>query len=258
MRPFPENKLSKEPYIICIDQLNSITYPVEIKTLLNSTDYTFQWFTNHDALIGNEIVGETNTSFTTSTVGQYSVVVTNISNAANCSSIFNFSTENSIIPNSLTITPNELIAFGTDNTVTAIVTPISNDYLYSINGSSFQASNVFTNIPGGDYTLTVINKFGCGEVSAQFTVVDFLNYFTPNGDGYNDTWNIKGSNALDAAIIRIFDRYGKLIAEINPNGEGWNGTLNGKPLPSTDYWFTIEYTNNSITKEFKGHFSLIR
>lgn len=258
VRPFPENKLSKKPYIICIDQLNSITYPLEIKTLLNSTDYTFQWFTNHDALIGNEIVGETNTSFTTSTVGQYSVVVTNISNAANCSSIFNFSTENSIIPNSLTITPNELIAFGTDNTVTAIVTPISNDYLYSINGSSFQASNVFTNIPGGDYTLTVINKFGCGEVSAQFTVVDFLNYFTPNGDGYNDTWNIKGSNALDAAIIRIFDRYGKLIAEIDPNGEGWNGTLNGKPLPSTDYWFTIEYTNNNITKEFKGHFSLIR
>ena len=258
VRPFPENKLSKEPYIICIDQLNSITYPVEIKTLLNSTDYSFQWFTSYDAITGNEIAGETNTSFTTSTVGQYSVVVTNISNAANCSSTFNFSTENSIIPNSLTITPNELIAFGTDNTVTAMVTPVSDDYLYSINGSSFQASNVFTNIPGGDYTLTVINKFGCGEVSAQFTVVDFLNYFTPNGDGYNDTWNIKGSNALDASIIRIFDRYGKLIAEIDPNGEGWNGTLNGKPLPSTDYWFTIEYTNDNITKEFKGHFSLIR
>jgi gliding motility-associated-like protein len=258
VRPYPENKLLKNPYIICIDQLNGITYPVEVKTLLNTTDYTFQWFIGHDALAGNEILGETNTSFTTSTVGQYSVVVTNISNVANCSSTFNFSTENSIIPNSLIITPNELIAFEADNTVTAIVTPASNDYLYSINGSSFQASNVFTNIPGGDYTLTVINKFGCGEVSGEFTVVDYPNYFTPNTDGYNDTWNIKGSNALDAAIIRIFDRYGKLIAEIDPNGEGWNGMFNNKPLPSTDYWFTIEYTKGNITKEFKGHFSLIR
>ncbi|MFN3590552.1 MAG: hypothetical protein ACK4UP_14335, partial [Spirosomataceae bacterium] len=154
VRPYPENKLSKEPYIICIDQLNSITYPVEIKTLLNSTDYTFQWYNNHDAIAGNEIIGETNTSFTTSTVGIYSVKVTNISNAANCSSIFNFSTENSIVPNTVTITPNELIAFGLDNIVTATVTPTSPDYLYSINGSSFQTSNVFTNIPGGDYTLT--------------------------------------------------------------------------------------------------------
>lgn len=258
VRPYPVNHLLNQPYTICVDQLNNIIYPVEIKTLLNSTDNTFQWYNGHDAVTGNEIIGETGTSFTTSTVGLYSVKVTNISNAANCSSIFNLSTQNSIVPNTLTINPDELIAFGTNNTVTAIVTPASPDYLYSINGSSFQTSNVFTNIPGGDYTLTVINKFGCAEISGTFTIVDYPNYFTPNGDGFNDTWNIKGSNALDLAIIRIFDRYGKLIAQIDPNGEGWNGTFNNKPLPSTDYWFTIEYTKDSITKEFKSHFSLIR
>ena len=132
-------------------------------------------------------MAETNTSFTTSTVGTFSVVVTNISNAANCSSVFNFSTQNSIVPNAITINPNELIAFGIENTVTAMVTPASNDYLYSINGTYFQESNVFTNIEAGDYTLTVINKFGCGDVSATFTIVDYPNYFTPNGDGHNDT-----------------------------------------------------------------------
>ncbi|WP_445716989.1 T9SS type B sorting domain-containing protein [Flavobacterium sp.] len=258
VRPYPENNLLKEPYTICVDQLNNITYPVEIKTLLNSSDYTFQWFTGYDALSGNEILGETSTSFTTSTVGEYSVVVTNISNAANCSSVFNASTENSIVPNTLSITPNELIAFRIENTVTAIVTPASNDYLYSINGSYFQTSNVFTNIPGGDYTLTVINKYGCGDISATFTIVDYPSYFTPNADGYNDTWNIKGSSALDAAIIKIFDRYGKLIKQIDPNSEGWNGTFNNKLLPSTDYWFTIEYIKDNVKKEFKGHFSLIR
>ena len=258
VRPFPENKLLKDPYTICIDQLNNITYPIEIKTQLNSSDYAFQWFTGYDALSGNEILGETGTSFTTSTVGQYSVIVTNISNAANCASVFNLSTRNSVVPNTLSVAPNELIAFGIENTVTANVTPASNDYLYSINGSYFQTSNVFTNIPGGDYTLTVINKYGCGDISSPFTIVDYPNYFTPNADGYNDTWNIKGSSALDAATIRIFDRYGKLIKQIDPNGEGWNGTFNNKLLPSTDYWFTIEYTKENEKKEFKGHFSLIR
>ena len=258
VRPYPVNNLLDEPYTICIDQENNITYPVEIKTQLNNTDYIFQWFNGYDAVPGNEIIGETNTSFTTSTVGTFSVVVTNISNAANCSSVFNFSTQNSIVPNAITINPNELIAFGIENTVTAMVTPASNDYLYSINGTYFQESNVFTNIEAGDYTLTVINKFGCGDVSATFTIVDYPNYFTPNGDGHNDTWNIKGTSALDAAVIRIFDRYGKLIKQIDPNGLGWDGTFNKELLPSTDYWFTIEYTKNNITKEFKGHFSLIR
>jgi gliding motility-associated-like protein len=258
VRPYPENKLSNDPYIICVDQLNAITYPVEIKTLLNNTDYIFQWYIGHDAQIGNEIPGETNTSFTTSTVGIYSVKVTNISNAANCSSVFNVSTQNSIIPNTLAITPNEIISFGIENTITAIVSPVSNDYLYSIDGTYFQPSNTFTNIPGGDYTLTVINKFGCGDVTSQFTIVDYPKYFTPNGDGYNETWNIKGSSALEATTIRIFDRYGKLIKQIDPNGEGWNGTFNNKLLPASDYWFTIEYTKDNVTKEFKGHFSLIR
>lgn len=258
VRPYPVNNISNEPYTICVDQLNNITYPVEIKTQLNNTDYTFQWFNGYNALAGNEIIGETDTSFTTATVGEYSVVVTNISNAANCSSTFNFSTQNSIVPNTISINPNELIAFGIENTVTAIVTPPSNDYLYSIDGVYFQESNVFTNIMGGDYTFTVINKFGCGDVSATFTIVDYPNYFTPNGDGHNDTWNIKGTNALDNAIIRIFDRYGKLIKQIDPNGLGWDGTFNKELLPSTDYWFTIEYTKNNVTKEFKGHFSLLR
>ena len=258
VRPYPVNNLLNEPYTICIDQQTNTTYPVEIKTQLNSTDYSFQWYNGFDAVAGNEIIGESGTSFTTSTVGQYSVIVTNISNAANCASTFNFSTQNSIVPNTITINPSELIAFGIDNTITANVTPASNDYLYSINSTYFQESNVFTNVEAGEYTLTVINKFGCGVLTDSFTVLDYPKYFTPNGDGHNDTWNIKGSSVIDSAIIRIFDRYGKLIKQIAPNSLGWDGTFNKELLPSTDYWFTIEYTKDNITKEFKGHFSLIR
>ena len=87
--------------------------------------------------------------------------------------------------------------------------------------------------------------------------MDYPKYFTPNGDGYNDTWYIKNLDKrnLENSIITFFDRYGKLIKQISGTSEGWNGTFNGEILPSTDYWFTIELTNG---KTIKGHFALKR
>ncbi|MGV7106796.1 T9SS type B sorting domain-containing protein, partial [Flavobacterium sp. U410] len=67
-----------------------------------------------------------------------------------------------------------------------------------------------------------------------------------------------GLNGTNNVKIYIFDRYGKVIKQISPSGEGWNGTFNGRQLPSSDYWFTIEYVENQILKEFRAHFSLKR
>ena len=90
----------------------------------------------------------------------------------------------------------------------------------------------------------------------------YLNFFTPNGDGYNDRWNVVGinptSNQLYNAQVYIFDRYGKLIKQISPTSDGWDGTFNNEDLPSTDYWFKVEYTEKNTQKVFKGHFSLKR
>jgi gliding motility-associated-like protein len=41
-------------------------------------------------------------------------------------------------------------------------------------------------------------------------------------------------------------------------GSGWDGTYNGKALPATDYWFTVEYAENNGNKLFKAHFSIKR
>ena len=259
VRPFPVNNLLNRPYTICIDQLNGIVYPVEVKTLLDNLTYSFVWYNNFNAIPGNEIASASNNSYFTDIVGEYSVKITNISNPAMCSSVFNFTTQNSLIPNTITPNPTELIAFEIDNTITVNATPISPDYLYSIDGNYWQESNVFTNIPEGEYTITVLNKFGCGEEkSTSIVVADFPKFFTPNGDGYHDTWNIKGTKALDNVVIYIFDRYGKLLKEIDPNGIGWDGTFNGNPSPSTDYWFKLIYTKDNVTKEFSSHFALKR
>ena len=55
--------------------------------------------------------------------------------------------------------------------------------------------------------------------------------------------------------IYIFDRYGKLLKELDPLGLGWDGTYIGYPLPSTDYWFRVQLEDG---REFKSHFSLVR
>lgn len=258
VRKYPENKLLDAPYTICIDQSTNTTYPVEVKTFLSASTYSFVWYNGFNAVSGNEIAGANSNSISLSTVGEYSVKVTNTSNAAMCSSVFDFTTQNSFIPNTVSATPNELIAFGIDNTIIAVALPTSNDYLYSLDGSSWQESNVFNNIPAGYYTLRVTNKFGCGEANTQIGVVDYPNFFTPNGDGYHETWNISNPGILDNATVYIFDKFGKLIKQLDVDGPGWNGTFNGKPLPSDDYWFKLEYTKNNITREFKSHFSLKR
>ncbi|NRB60748.1 MAG: T9SS type B sorting domain-containing protein, partial [Winogradskyella sp.] len=74
------------------------------------------------------------------------------------------------------------------------------------------------------------------------------------------TWNIYGGGLLSTAKIYIFDRYGKLLKQISPLGAGWDGTYNGNLMPTSDYWFTIEYVDpvSNQQKEFKAHFTLKR
>ncbi|WP_277631835.1 T9SS type B sorting domain-containing protein, partial [Avrilella dinanensis] len=75
-----------------------------------------------------------------------------------------------------------------------------------------------------------------------------------------DTWNIWTLQSQPESKIYIFDRHGKLLKQISPNGEGWDGTFNGRELPSTDYWFRVEYIepNTGLHQEFRGHFTLKR
>jgi gliding motility-associated-like protein len=49
-----------------------------------------------------------------------------------------------------------------------------------------------------------------------------------------------------------------LLKQLSASGDGWDGTYNGQPLLSTDYWFTVDYPENGVMKQFKAHFSLKR
>ncbi len=143
---------------------------------------------------------------------------------------------------------------GGNNSVTVNASGNGN-YTYSLAGSPFQPSPVFNQIPPGIHEIFIRDENGCGTVG-PFTVyvLDYPNFFTPNGDGANDRWQIKNLSTQPGARIRIFDRYGKLLADFGADGY-WDGTFNGEMLPSTDYWFTLTLPGG---RSVKSHFALKR
>ena len=184
--------------------------------------------------------------------GDYSVTVTKNYATISCLSTKKFIVKKS---NIATITSLEIQDWtDNQNSIIAYVTG-NGDYEYSIDGINYQTSNQFTGLIGGDYTVQVRDKNGCGTATDEIYLLMYPKFFTPNGDGYNDTWKIKFSELEAGLTIKIFDRYGKFIKDIDSNDASWNGTYNGFELPSTDYWFVVTRANG---KEYKGHFSLKR
>jgi gliding motility-associated-like protein len=138
------------------------------------------------------------------------------------------------------------------------------DYEYALNdiNGPYQDSNVFNTISVGSYTIYVRDKNSCGiaqeRVEQDLTLEGFPKFFTPNGDGVNDFWQFIPTlmtGEINIDIIHIFDRYGRLLAQIEPNSNGWDGNFNGRPLPSNDYWFRAISDSSG---QIQGHFALKR
>ena len=148
--------------------------------------------------------------------------------------------------------------FSDNQSITVSATDAGN-YLYQLDNGSFQTDNVFSNVTSGTHKITVMDETNCSpSLSESILVVNYPTFFTPNGDGINDVWTIKGLNMLKNMEVSIFDRYGKLIKQIVPYGSGWDGTFNGNALSADDYWFVIHFEENGTAKTFRSHFSLSR
>ena len=167
-------------------------------------------------------------------------------------------TVNVTIP-ATSITTTVSASFSENSVVIVNVQDGNGTFLYQIDDEGFQTSNMFTGVSEGTHTVTVTDTQGCTYLTASVFLIGYPKFFTPNGDGYNDTWNIKGLNQADAKLY-IFDRYGKLIKQLSvmDTSDGWDGTFNGQLLPSTDYWFSLDYNEGTQRREFRAHFSLKR
>ncbi|WP_224484573.1 T9SS type B sorting domain-containing protein [Robertkochia aurantiaca] len=145
---------------------------------------------------------------------------------------------------------------GRNVTVTAVG---AGTYEYSLNAPDgpFQGTGTFLNIETEGAIIYVRDINGCGLVEIALLEIDFPKFFTPNNDGINDLWKPLFSRDRDIILERvaIFDRFGKLLFEIDERSAGWDGTLEGRALPSADYWYLATYSDDSVKK---GHFSLKR
>lgn len=130
----------------------------------------------------------------------------------------------------------------------------SGNFLYSLDGNIFQTNNIFRNVDGGLYTIYVKDQ-NCPNIDTKQHLHFYIpKFFTPNNDGENDTFDLKGIEYFSSSYISIYDRYGKLLKNSRNSPFSWDGTFTNQPLPSDDYWYVIVIDNQKIT----GHFTLKR
>jgi len=234
-----EDITNDNPIIYCLN-----TYPETITLyggVINDSpsNYYYSWST-----------GENMSFIDINEPGVYSVTVTDPNG---CSSSRNITVVGS---NIATITDVLIEELSLNNSITVIASG-EGDYEYALDNSFYQDSNLFENVSTGFHTVYVRDKHSCGITSQEVAVLGFPKYFTPNGDSFNEFWQVDGvnQNFNQGIIVTIFNRYGKLITSISHQTAGWDGSLNGYDLPSDDYWFIAKFPNG---KEYRGHFALIR
>lgn len=248
------NKLAdinlKSEYYICEDfETGTLLNKATLNTEIADPNFSFKWTLDEIPFGGNT------SSITTTQIGTYKVEVTN--SLTGCT--------NSLSSRVIKYAPHlEIVSTDAfDNPFSISVKVVgagSGNYQYQIDNLPFQDSSSFNDVVPGQHLISVKDMNGhCNPKPLEVTIINYPKFFTPNGDGYNDYWNIPHLALSNPnAKINIFDRYGKLIIQITPTTAGWNGTLNNLALPASDYWFTVDYIEKGISKTFKSHFSLKR
>jgi len=184
--------------------------------------------------------------------GTYSVTATT---TAGCTSSRSFTV---LVSEQATITDISIDDGKTKNTILVTVSG-AGDYEYALDNSTgfYQDSATFTDVRPGDHTVYVRDRNGCGITSQAIQVLGFPEYFTPNGDGFHDTWNVLGLGPASASVLefRIFNRYGKVLFSQASATSGWDGTYAGQPLPAGGYWYVVVLDDG---RRFKGSLALKR
>ena len=110
----------------------------------------------------------------------------------------------------------------------------------------------------GYYSLTITDSLGCKlkidsiyvPANEGFDCLFIPNAFSPNGDGYNDTWEIVNIDMFDEVKIEVFNRWGQSVYLYENTGENytvpmvqWNGTYNFTDYEYTTYFYVIDLKN---------------
>ena len=205
----------------------------EGESVVLSADFenaTYLWSTGE----GTEVI-------TINEPGVYSVKVTN---AQLCSNTKTF------VVNQIDAPIIDMISSSDENIIVDLL--IEGVFEFSLDGITYNESPIFDLIQGGRYTIYVRSGALCPPITQEFLHIVIPKFFTPNGDTINDSFKPQGVEFANRYEISIFNRYGKLLVSSTNKAYSWDGSLNGRPLPASDYWYTITIDDSSVT----GHLTL--
>ncbi|UJH67867.1 T9SS type B sorting domain-containing protein [Allomuricauda sp. SCSIO 65647] len=144
--------------------------------------------------------------------------------------------------------------------ITAIATGGFGDYEFFFDGTSQGSDNIFNVSYDTTINIRVEDSMGCyAQIVFPFDfdgMVEFPNFFTPDGDNMNDSWFPRNREFFPNIEVIIYDRYGRVVARLDQVKE-WDGNYDGKPLPTGDYWYVVN-ANDNEKQQYVGHFTLYR
>ena len=237
----PEFELVEQEFLC----LNELPNPLTITVENPKGEYNYEWRDQNGTIVSSN---STSGSIEVLAAGKYYVTAS----LDSCDR----TKEISIIPSNIATVQNIDVVDDSDNNMITIQVNGEGSYEYSLDNieGPYQDQNFFENVSAGIHMVFVKDINGCGVIFEEVSVIGYPRFFTPNGDGFNDTWQVQGVSFQPNSKVLIFDRFGKVLAKIDPNGEGWDGTYNGKLMPQSDYWFLVKLDDGRTRR---GHFSLI-
>jgi gliding motility-associated-like protein len=225
--------------------------PQPVLLTASSGFISYEWSTN-----------EVTETITISSEGVYSVTGTNQYGCETTSSItfttapnFELDLNSPVYFDDYNVTING----ATDGSINLTVNPIG---AYTYLWSNGQTTEDLSNIAGGAYTVTVTNEFGCSEEGSIFVkepeAIKLPNTFSPNGDGYNDFYVIRGIQGYPESQLDIFNRWGNLVYSKKGYTNDWNGLSNsGNELPDGTYFIVVDL-NMEGKENVKGSIDIKR
>lgn len=265
----------------CSDTVvKSVTaYPLPVPSFTASLaceDYP-TYFTNTSTIPSGSIASYTydfngvststnpNPNFTFPSSGVYNVSLTAVSDMMCTASIIAQVTVNAIPNANFTVNPdpalvNQSITF-TDVTPEDIV---SWQWLFGDGEGDNVEITQHSYDNGGTYTvsLKVTDSLGCVDTVSRVISIALMPVlptgFTPNGDGQNDVFIIRGG-PFQSVDFKVYNNWGQLVFQTDKETEGWDGTYKGEPVPAGVYtWtFVVDMGSQFIVKQ-SGDVTLIR
>lgn len=250
---FPRRVLNYPDQFICVTfDTQGIIEPIVLQSGLSANQYSVAWYLN------NTLVG-TGSTLTVSEAGVYTLIPEAVQTPTPPLCAYEPATISVFFSSSAVAQAIVSQDFTLNNTVEVQIIAGLGNYSFQLDNGNFQSNPIFQNVSAGLHFITVRDNNGnCDDVIIEVVVLNYPKFFTPNGDGENDVWHINDLFFIKDAYINIYDRYGKLITRLKHNEPGWDGNYNGRPLPSSDYWFQVIYQRNGEPREFRAHFSLKR